>query len=270
MIESAEVTPLIITRSALAKERVKRAQFNPHNHSRRKHGKVRRGPSATTTTVTSTSTSTTSTSTSSAYNPIATGPAVKTCSNGGGSDSCTTPYYTVSAGGVTLAPGYSKQPAPASSLYRAKLTISAAFPANGHVNFQVVDCSGWNGAGSYLSPQASWKTYSGGINFEIQGWGHPTFENAFCQLILSMPFSKPGYVYVGTNYFPFSGLTSGSLPTNGYCVTWVQVGQFVSCNRSRVCGTSELTVSSYRTNTLAKADSCRFAHHNAWRARLAA
>lgn len=74
-------------------------------------------------------------------------PDTKACTDGGGSDSCTDPYYTTTADGVTLANG-------------------ATFPAYGHVNFQYISCSDYRGEGSRLNQPSYWNVKSGGLNLD--------------------------------------------------------------------------------------------------------
>jgi len=110
-------------------------------------------------------------------------PDTRTCTNNGGSDGCTTPYYTVSSTGVTL-------------------VGTSTYPASGHVNFQYISCSDYKGVGSKADQPSYWNVLSGGLHFDPNN-------------------NQPGGAYIGKSYFPFSAGTS--LPGAGYCVIWVQV-----------------------------------------------
>lgn len=74
-------------------------------------------------------------------------PETSQCQDTDTSNGCTTEYYVVDPTYVQLEDGYT-------------------FMAGGHVNFQYIPLSQYQGFGSYSDPDPNWTISSGGLNFD--------------------------------------------------------------------------------------------------------
>jgi hypothetical protein len=83
--------------------------------------------------------------------------------------------------------------------------VSGTIPSSGHINFQYIALSDYQGSGSYRNRPSNWNLLSGGLHFDPNN-------------------NQPGGAYIGSTFFPFSA--GANMPASGYCIVWVQVGQF--------------------------------------------